>query len=150
MKINWPAKPQRDDFLDQTLNVIGRTVDIYYVVSESGCSICGLDPVSNTSTDAFCPVCSGEYWIETLGVTSPSGHVTWKYSENLSWYSAGQQVTGDCLVRLNYTSDTVAALDKVRYFVVDNRVMQVDKVNLRGAPEVNRILVTLMEKEKES
>ena len=77
-----------------------------------------------------------------------SGHVTWKYSEDVVWYSAGQQVAGDCQVRINYLPETVLVVDKTRYVVIDNRVMQINKVNLRGAPEVNRIIITLMEKEK--
>lgn len=147
-KLHWPSKTNRDNFLNATLETIGRPVDFYYVVSTSGCSVCSLDPVTNTSTDAFCDVCSGAYWLETLASSGILSHVTWKFSEDLSWHSAGQQMVGDCQVRINYTPDTVAIVDSIRYLVVDERVMQVNKVDMRGSPEVNRIIISLMEKEK--
>jgi hypothetical protein len=148
-KLPWPDKSNIDSFLNNTLETIGRPVEFHYVVATSGCPICSLDPVSNTSTNAFCPVCSGYYWLNILDTATISGHVTWRYSENLSWYSAGQQFTGDCQVRINYYPDVVNIVNATKYVVVDGRVMQIDKINLRGAPDVNRIIITLQEKDKE-
>lgn len=42
--------------IDSIRDAIGRPVE-WHTVTLSGCSICELDPINNTSTDSFCPVC---------------------------------------------------------------------------------------------
>lgn len=147
-QLPWPTSESQLSFLNNSLETIGRDVSLFYVASVSGCSVCSLDPVSNTSTDAFCVVCSGLYWIETLNEYVTKAHITWKSSDELSWYSAGKQMDGDCQIRLNLASGIENIVDSTRYVLVDDKTMQVRKSVLRGAPEVNRILITLLEKEK--
>lgn len=146
--IGWPSQTQQNNFLNLTLEAIGRNISIYHKVSVSGCPVCSLEPVSNTSTNAFCPVCSGSYWLENLAEYPVLAHVTWGGSEGVAWYSAGQQVTGKCSIRLNYNSEVKTVIDNARYLVVDDRTMQIEKVNLRGSPEINRILISLKEAEE--
>jgi len=147
--LRWPTQTKRTQFLVDTLEAIGRPVEIHYVTSVSGCTICSLDPVSSTSTDAFCPVCSGAYWMENLNAQVFPAHVTWKFSEDVARYSAGKQFEGDCQVRLNYSVEMAQIVDTTRFIVVDNKVMELNKVITRGAPEVNRLILVLLEKEKE-
>lgn len=146
----WATQEQQNAFLVDTLDTIGREVIFNYVISVSGCPVCSLDPVSNTSTDAFCVTCSGAYWLETIEPYPTKAHITWKSSEGTAWYSAGTQQMGDCTVRVNYSSGIASIIDTTKYIEVDGRVMQISKSNLRGAPVANRIILTLLEKENES
>jgi len=148
MNLGWPIKSVRNDFLNATLAVIGRPVDFFYVYSSYACPICDLDPVTNTSTDSFCPVCSGSYFIDVLSGVSISGHVTWKYSEQTNWYAGGMQQDGDVQVRVNYSDSVQDIINKTKYMVVDEREMQIKRITLRGAPDYVRIIVAGIEKEE--
>ena len=147
-KLPWLSKSKTDEFLNLSLETIGREVTFNYVASVSGCSICSLDPVSNTSTNAFCPVCSGSYWIDMVDTRDILAHVIWKTSENLNWYSAGRQEDGSCSIRINVASGVVQLVDSTKDILVDGRTMQIDKITLKGSPDVNRIIIALQEKEK--
>lgn len=150
MELAWPTKEFRNEFLNSTIEEIGRAVDFYYIYSSYDCPTCDLDPVTNTSTDSFCPTCSGNGYLYVYSGTTVSGHVSWKYSENLNWYAAGTQMQGDCQVRVNYSPEVYTLVDKSVYVVVDEREMEVDKITLRGAPDYDRIIISLMQKEKPS
>lgn len=149
-QLPWPNKTIRDAFLVDTLETIGRPVSLHYQATVSACYLCSLDPVTNLSTDGFCPVCSGYYWIAIISGITLSAHVVWKSSEELSWYTAGKQMDGDCQIRINYSDSVYTKLKAARFIVVDEREMQVKKINLRGSPEVNRIIVSLLEKENDA
>lgn len=148
MRVAWPSNEVREDFLNATISAIGRQVEIRYVTGVSGCSTCILDPVNNTSTDSFCPECSGVYWHPILETTTPSGHIRWKKADELDWSSGGKLFDGDCQVRLNYTVDLESILDTATAFVVDGKELQIKTIRFKGAPKVNRISVSLMEREK--
>jgi hypothetical protein len=134
--------------IDDIRGVIGRTVDFHTIVSVSGCSVCGLDPVTNTSADSFCVVCSGVYWIPTYSVVTRSGHVTWGKADMMNWYPGGQQFDGDCRVQIKLLNDTMSMLDDTEFVVVDEKVLEIDSIIIRGVPTPNRVLVDLIEKEK--
>jgi hypothetical protein len=63
------------------------------------------------------------------------------------WEVGGLIVEGDALVQIKYTTANVNAVDNSDYFVVDGRQFVMKSLSLRGVPELNRILVTLEEKE---
>lgn len=134
---------------DDIRGLIGRCVD-FYVPTYSGCSVCSLDQYHNTSTDPFCPTCSGVYWIPSYTITSVSGHITWKPAEILNWQSGGQLFDGDCRVQIKLQDGTEDMLDNTEYVVVDNRKMEIRSRILRGVPTPYRVLVDLDEIEKES
>lgn len=148
MNLSWPSENIRDGFNRASIAAIGRPVEFFYVYSSYACPICDLDPITNTSVDSFCPVCSGSHWIELISGVSISGHVTWKYSEALNWYAGGQQMDGDATIRINYSPSVYEIVDKTKYMIVDSREMQIKRLNLRGAPEYNRIVISVLEKEK--
>jgi hypothetical protein len=150
MQITWPSEQSRLDYLQALEATVWRPVTFEYVTSISGCSVCSLDPVTDTSTDSFCPVCSGIYWIKTTSGVDIKAHVTWAHSEGLAWYSAGQQFTGDCQIKVIYNAVVSGIILNSEGVIVDDRDMQITKVGLLGAPTINRITLSLKERDKES
>ena len=128
---------------------IGRAVTFNVLATTSGCSACGsLDPVTQTSTDSSCVVCEGEYWINTYSGVTITGHVTWGSADEIAWYPGGKVYEGDCRVQIKYTVANLNTVDTAKDVIVDNKILVVDKITLRGVPQINRILVDLLEQEK--
>lgn len=133
-------------------DVIGRNVTFWYIASTSECAEpnCSLDPVTNTSTNSFCPVCSGHYYIYTYSGEDINAHVTWGFSEQLGWVTGGQLDEGECRVQIEHTAHNVYVVDNAKWVTVDGRIMQIVKKLYRGVQSINRILIDLIEKEYES
>ncbi len=147
MPITFPSDTK--DTIDAIRNAIGREIT-FYVVMKEDCPTCTLDPITNTSTDSFCPTCSGYGYIRTTSGYSVTAHITWGHSDVLNWQSAGQMYDGDCRVQVEYIPETVAVLNlKPEYVVVDNKRMSIKKKILRGVPSINRILLDLIEQTDE-
>lgn len=134
--------------IDSIRGAIGRDV-IFYIPVTTTCSACSYDPVNDTSTNSFCPVCSGEWYIYSYSGISISGHITWGHSDQLGWVSAGQMVDGDCRVQIKYTSANLNTANTAKFLAVDGKKMKVNRQILRGVKEINRILLDLVELEKE-
>lgn len=133
------------DTIDAIRHAIGRmiVVDIPHIEE---CTVCSLDPTTNTSTNSFCPVCSGLYFIPVLSGYSVESHITWGPSDNLAWVTGGQLLEGECRIQIKYTpQNLLAVLSGINYHV-DDKVMYKDTYVLRGAPELNRIIVNLKER----
>lgn len=148
VNISWNT-PFEIEVVDAIRSAIGRETIWYTVASSIPCDICSLDPVTNTSTDSFCPQCSGFYWIPTYSGVTISGHITWGPADKLAWETGGQMFDGDCRVQIKYTPENASVVENAKWVVVDQRLMQINKINLRGVQQINRILVDLIEKEKE-
>ncbi len=146
MSISFPTNTTT--IIDEIRGVIGRSVS-FYSATLSGCSVCSLDPTTDTSTDSLCPVCSGIYWIETLSGTSVSGHIRWGNVDFLSWQVGGQLFDGDCRIQIKLKSDTLDMIEATKHVVADGKVLEIKSHILRGVPTLNRVLIDLIEKEKE-
>lgn len=148
INLSWPTA-QDKEVTDAIRAAIGRTVTFYYIASSSSCSEpdCYLDPVTNTSTNSFCPVCSGNYYIYTYSGEDINAHVTWGYSEKFGWVTGGLQDEGECRVQIEYTPNNVYVVENAKWVLVDGREMQIIKKLYRGVKEINRILVDLIQKE---
>lgn len=140
---------QDEEVVDAIRNAIGRETNWFVVASSLPCSnpLCALDPITGTSTNSFCTICSGEYWLPVYSGVSISGHVTWGPMEQMNWATGGQYFEGDCRVQIKYTTANLDAVDKAKYVIVDGKKMQIIKRNLRGVQTINRILVDLVQKE---
>lgn len=145
--VTWPTDFEVE-VVDAIRGGIGRETLWWTPISVSGCSVCSYDPINDSSTDSFCPTCSGEYWITTYSGISISGHVTWGYSELLGWQTGGQLDEGECRVQIKYTIANLAAVENAKWVEVDGKRMQIIKRILRGVQSINRILVDLIEFEK--
>jgi hypothetical protein len=149
MSIHFTFPTAQDvEVVDAIRDAIGREIDFYYLASTTACTICSLDPVTNESTDSFCPVCSGEYWIPTYSGVTISGHVNWGFSEQLAWYTGGQQMEGDCRIQIKYTVTNLDIVDKVAWVEVDGRRIHVVKKILSGVQNLNMIILDLTEEEE--
>lgn len=146
MSITWP---ETVTIIDDIRHAIGRDVNFYFINASNPCPLCNLDPITNTSTDSFCPVCSGVFWLYTYSGVSISGHVTWGYSDQMAWATGGQIFEGDCRVQIKYTPENVTVLDKTLYLDVDGKRMSIIKTIYRGVQPINRILLDLREEGKD-
>lgn len=147
MSITWPDNTVT--VIDDIRGAIGRSVDFYTIASTTPCPLCNLDPITNTSTDSFCPTCSGMFWLYTYSGVSVSGHVTWGYADQMGWATGGQIYEGDCRVQVKYTVANLNLVENAKWLVVDGKKMSIVKVIYRGVPTVNRILLDLREEGKE-
>jgi hypothetical protein len=137
--------PDTVEIIDAIRDAISRATVWTYVAGTYACSTCSLDPFTNTATDSLCSECGGLYWIPVYSGTTISGHVTWGFSEQLGWHSGGQLQEGDCRVQIKYTPANITVIDSTKWVDVDGKRMKVIKRTLRGAKQLNRILVDLIE-----
>ena len=136
------------DQIEQMINMDGREVT-FFTATYSGCPICSLDPITDTSVDSFCPICSGVYWIPTYSGWNITAHVTWGTLDSKTWETGGMIDNGECTVKFIYSGGMQDILDETHYVMVDNRKMDVQPgIIFRGVPEINRIIVKLKEREK--
>jgi hypothetical protein len=140
--------PNVKSTIDDIRSAIGREITVTNIVSVSGCSVCSLDPINNSSTDPFCPICSGFYWIITTSGTDILGHVHWGPAEVNSALPGGQIYEGDCVVTIEYTLANDALIKSAEYFTVDGVKMSLNKLSYRGKKDINRIRLALKEEEK--
>lgn len=148
MSIFWPTNTV--EVIDAIRGAIGRDVTFNVLVSTSGCSECGYDPVNDASTDSFCIACSGIYWINTYSGVTVSGHVTWGRSDNLNWRVGGQMFDGDVRIQIKLGSGVTDMLDNTESATVDGKVVEIRKRILRGVQPLNRVLLDCIEREKEA
>lgn len=135
------------DVIDDIRDAIGRDV-VFVTITVSGCPICTLDPITDHSTDSFCAVCSGLYWIPTPTYNTIIAHITWGNVDELSWSSGGYQFDGDARVQIEYTISNLDIVDRSVYVHVDSKIMEIKNFILRGVQSINRILIDMIEKEK--
>lgn len=148
MVIAWPDNTT--EIIDDIRDVIGRDITIMVTISGIPCPVsgCDLDPVTQLSTNQFCPVCGGEFFINTL-----SGFVTKAHITELSdvdrqiWESGGTIVKGDHLVQFKLTVSSLAAVEDADFYIVDGKEFIQEDVSFRGVQELNRVLVTLVQRE---
>lgn len=145
MTIPFPTDTR--DQISGIINEIGRDVELFYVYSSYACSACVLDPITNTSTDSFCPVCSGEYWIPQYSGINIRAHVTWKYDYEDNFHTGGHVINGDARVKYLHTPEIETLTKQAAYFIVDGKVLDVEKETLLGVG-INRISVDLKEREE--
>jgi hypothetical protein len=148
MNITWPTT-QEKEVVDAIRNAIGRDVDFYYVASSIPCTEpgCSLDPVTSTSTNSFCIVCSGWYYIPQYQVETIKAHVSWGYAERLGWVTGGTLDEGECRLQIENTPGNITILNSTKWIMVDDRKMQIINRLPRGVQTINRILIDLIEKE---
>jgi hypothetical protein len=147
MSIYWPDNTAV--ITDAIRDAIGRDITIYTTVSGIACTVsgCYLDPVTNLSTNQFCEVCGGNYWIDTASGITVLAHVRMKNVDVPVWTAGGFIVDGDAQVQVKYTEANIDAINNSQYFEVDGREFLKKDISIRGVPNVNRIVVTLVEKE---
>jgi len=147
MVITFPAHTRQ--VINAIRGAIGRPVYINVDVSSSGCSTCSLDPINNTSTDAFCPSCSGVFWFVTTEDITTSGHIRWAPFDKPQFEPGGIVYNGDCIVTIENTTANLAAIKRSNYIITDGKKLVLDKYTVRGVPALNRIRLFLLEGERD-
>lgn len=146
MIITFPTNTK--NIIDSIRNAIGRSVE-FYIAEYTKCPSCELDIITNTSSDSFCPTCSGVGYLITYSGTVVNAHITWGFSEQVGWVSGGTLDEGDCRVQIEYSIVNRDLVENSDYVVVDGRKMEIKQPHYRGTPAINRILIDLLEREKE-
>lgn len=141
---------QMIQIIDDIRATVGRAVTFTVLDSATDCPACDIDPVTDTSTDSFCPTCSGLGYIYEYEDVIVSGHVIWKTADDLNPYVAGQIFEGDCTVQVKYTDYNLDIIDRTESIEVDGRTLKLDKVIPRGVPQPNRIILLLQEEDKDN
>jgi hypothetical protein len=144
--ITWPSNTR--EIINAIRGAIGREVTIAVPNTASGCSVCSLDPINNTSTDPFCDTCSGMYWIVTHAEMTVSGHVRWYPFDEPIFTTGGKVFDGDCVVTIEHTDGNLTAVQAADWFIVDGKRMVLWKYLLRGKKPINRIRLMLKEEEQ--
>ena len=139
--------PETKATIDAIRVAIGREVTIYVTVTGIACTAagCSLDPVTSLSTDSFCTICGGNYWLDTTSGYVCSGHVRWLGADKPMWVSGGVIEDGDCKVTITMSDVNLANVRNSHHFVVDDIEMYLKEYRLRGARELNRIQCILLE-----
>jgi len=145
MTITFPSNTK--SIIDQIRGVIGRNITIFVTVSGIPCpaSDCSLDPVTNLSTNPFCPVCGGNFWISTVSGWTCSGHVRWLSADRPLWVPGGIIEEGDCKVTIAFSDTALQNVKNAKYFNVDDTTLYMKDYRLKGVKEINRIQITLIE-----
>lgn len=135
--------------IESMIEAIGRTVT-FYINTPSGCTAsgCYLDPVTDTSTNAYCLVCSGKYWVPIYSGYDIKAHVTWKFSDDGQFNTGGMTFLGDGIVKVMYSGPYMTAINSAEYAVVDGIPVNIERVTLLGVPAINRIVLDFKEKER--
>ena len=129
--------------IDEIREQIGRVVTFVYASGVSPCTYsgCSLDPTTNLSTNSFCPVCSGLYWIPNIYTSGILAHVTWSTINDLYFLSPGKDADGAVRIQIKYTDENDFVLKNTKYIIVDGVEVEVKKFDYRGKPDINRIVI---------
>lgn len=141
--ITWP--PDTTFVINKIRGAIGRNIDIYVTVTGIACTTCLLDPVTNLSTDPFCPECGGAYWKDTTSGWTCSAHVRWRRTDQPLWTPGGIIEEGDCAVTIANSGVALYNVQHSKYFVVDSIDLYMKSYFLKGVKTPNRIKVVLLE-----
>jgi hypothetical protein len=145
MAIYFPTDTK--EIIDEIRGTIGRDVTIYVTVTGIACTqpTCSLDPVTNLSTDSFCLVCGGNYWLDTTSGYTCSGHIRWLGADKPMWVSGGVVEDGDCKVTITMSAENLNNVKNSHHFVVDDIEMYMKEYRLKGVQPINRIQIILLE-----
>lgn len=145
MKITFPSNTR--DTVSGIIDAIGREVE-FLVYSSYACSGCLLDPITQTSTDSFCPICSGQYWIPVYSSYIIKAHVLWKNADFKQYERGGWNFIGDGIVKVLHDDTIMDVISNTHFIVIDDKHVSVEKITLLGVPEINRVIIDFKEEEK--
>lgn len=146
MQIAFPSNTR--SIIEDMIKAVGRPVT-FYTATKSGCYNCSLDPVTNESTNSFCTVCSGTYWIDTFSGYDIVSHVTWKFADGNQFTTGGTVFIGDGIIKVIYSGVYMDIINNTDYAVVDGKRVDIQKITLLGVPSINRIIMDFKERSKD-
>lgn len=147
LSISWPTNTK--EVVDKIRTAIGRDITFMKKYTGERCTACDLDPLTGESEEPFCPTCSGYGYITTLSGTNVLAHVNWTDIDPKEFHPGGRIYTGDCRVSVEYTDENLALVTASDYIIVDSRELYLKDYDLRGVPDINRIVVDLIQDPRE-
>jgi len=138
MEITFPSNTT--EIIDAIRSGIGREV-VFYTEYKTVCSACGINPITDTSTNPFCLSCSGEGYITTLSGTNVLAHITHYPMDNLIWVTGGQIEDGDVRLQIKYTDENWTLADTAKRVLVDDVLYRIKNKTKRGFQQLNRIII---------
>lgn len=145
MTIIFPSNTAQ--IIDEIRGVIGREVTFNVTVPGMACPSCILDPISNTSVDALCSGCGGKYWLNTTSGWNILAHISWVDAGRPLMSPGGYALEGDCAITISISGNALYNVEHTDFVIVDGRDMIISDFTLKGFKELNRITVTLVERE---
>ncbi len=137
--VRFPSNTR--DIINQIRQAIGRVVVFTYENGYTTCPICNLDPTTGLSTNSFCTICSGNYYIPNILTSGILAHITWKPANKENLIPAGLFIEGDVRVQIEHTDEHVFIVDNTIKMVVDGKDFEILEYEFRGVPEINRIVI---------
>lgn len=146
----FPKVQAREQIEEIINNSTGREIELFYVYSTYACPNPddSLDPITNTSTNSFCAVCSGTYWIDVYSGVTMSAHVTWKFDYKNEFETGGRIFIGDAQAKVMHSPEREQLVKEAKYLVVDGKTMDTVKTTMLGNP-INRMVISLKERGEE-
>ena len=138
MVISFPSNTK--EIIDDIRNTIGRNISFQTEI-KTLCSGCFLDPVTDESSNPFCPVCNGLGYLITPSGTTVLSLVSWGPFTNLNMVPGGQFYTGICGCQIEYSDDNFNLVKSSKYLIVDGTNLKVKNFIRRGTGVINRILI---------
>lgn len=144
------------DAIDKIRVTVGRLVTINVLAGRVGCTGCSLDPVTDHSTDSFCEICDGLYWINTYSGYTVIGHVRWQGADMNMYHAGGIIPYGDCKVTITYNDTNLEHVKESESWYVDDKTLYMEDFILKGIRgpneehEPSRIQVVLKQEERDA
>ncbi len=149
--ISWPSD-QVTTTIQEIINAIGREFTIYTKTSGTPCPNClasgSYNPVTKTSTNSFCPICQGSYFLNIPSGVTLTGHVKWNTGEAPIWKPGGIVPEGDCTITVLYASGIENKIKNSVKFEVDEKILTLKNYRTRGVPTINRFIINLIQEPK--
>ena len=134
--------------IDSVREAIGRDVT-FYSVTRASCSLCTAsgyyDTVNDTTYYFNCPVCRGQYWIDTQVGTNVLARIRWSNDQAITATPGGRYYLGDATATIEdkYLPIAELAFKDTGKVLVDSHEMQIIKIIPEGAVSLNRYKVIL-------
>lgn len=148
-----PPNPIPAKFIKQQIDLvrgwIGRNIDVFTPI-RSACTLCTpsgfYDPLNDTTFYNACPVCQGNYYLNTSKKTTVLARVHWTGNEAITATPGGKYFVGNAwaIVDPSYRALMESAQSEGGRVVVDGNDMQITKINPWGVPEQNRLRIILV------
>jgi hypothetical protein len=134
--------------IDAVRESIGRDVT-FYTEDRTACTLClpsgFYNPATNSTVFYNCPVCAGNYYLDTVTTHDILARVHWTNDEAVNSSPGGKYFIGDATATIDALDRSVAedCFTGQGRVNVDGHTMFITKIIPMGAPEPNRYRVVL-------
>lgn len=145
--ITTPFPTNCTEIIDAIRSGIGRMVTLH-VQYRYPCPSCDVNPITDASTNPYCPTCSGLGYLLPISGTEVLSHISHGKLDEMNWKSGGVIDEGAVRIQFKYTVDNLALAKAAAYVQVDGERYKIDRIIKRGFPELNRIILDLSQEDE--